>query len=133
MSCKSAIYTVNADVAVAEGGTIPLGSIVRRYGSCIDLNGNGVTLSESGSYHVAVSVTAEPTTAGPISIDLLQDGNPVPGAVASGVAAAAGDPVPLAFTALVRLACRCSGSNLTVRLLEGGSNIANVALVAERI
>lgn len=133
MSCKSAIYTVNTDVAVAEGGTIPLGSIVRRYGGCIDLNGNGVTLTESGYYEVAVSVTAEPTAAGPVSVDLLQDGSPLPGAVASGVAAAAGDPVPLAFTALVRLACKCSGTTLTLRLLEGASNIANAAVVVERI
>jgi hypothetical protein len=40
---RSAIYTVNTDIAVLEGGIIPLGAIVRRYGPCLDLNGNGIT------------------------------------------------------------------------------------------
>ena len=45
MSCKNLIYTaMTTPTAVLANGTIPLGTIVRRYGDCVNLNGNGILL-----------------------------------------------------------------------------------------
>ena len=44
---KSLIYTaLTAPVDVLAGGAIPLGTIIRRYGCAVNLNGNGIALSD---------------------------------------------------------------------------------------
>ena len=46
---KSAIYTVNpATQEVAVDGVINLGSIIRRYGPNLNLNGVGISISGMG-------------------------------------------------------------------------------------
>ena len=46
MSCKSAIFTANTTAqTVAVGGTLSLGSIIRRYGCDLNLNGNSITVN----------------------------------------------------------------------------------------
>ena len=58
MSCKSALYAVlQTPTAVAIDGVIPLGSLIRRYGCDISLNGNAVNLSGAGYYDVDASIT----------------------------------------------------------------------------
>ena len=58
MSCKSAIYTaMQTPTEVAVNGVIPLGSLIRRYGCDISLNGNAVNIIGKGYYDVDVSVT----------------------------------------------------------------------------
>lgn len=130
---KSAIYTVNNDVAVAAGGIIPVGAINRRFGKCVTLNGNGISLLDSGYYEVSVSATVEPTAAGPVTITLLRDGVAVAGGTSSAVAGAAGDPVALAFTSIVRESCPCGGIVLTVELTEGAGTVTNVAVAVEKL
>ena len=129
---KAVLYTVNSNVTVPVDGIVPLGSIDRRYGCAINLNGNGIIIGESGYYDVAVSVTAEPTAAGIVTVTLLKDGVAVPGAVASGIAAAATNPVSLAFNAMVRQFGECSGSTLTLQLTGTASVLANVAVKVMR-
>lgn len=134
MSCKSAIYTVNSGAqSVTVGGTINLGSIIRRFGQCIDLNGTGISINDSGFYDVDVSVTAASTAAGTVTITLFRDGVSVPGATASATASAAGDIVNLSIASIVRNFCTCSGSTLTLVLSGTSSSVTNVAVVVERI
>lgn len=84
MSCKSAIYTaMQTPTAVDVGGVIPLGSLIRRYGCDIQLNGNAVNLTGTGYYDVDASVTVAPTAAGTVTATLYKDGVAVPGATAS--------------------------------------------------
>lgn len=131
MSCKSAIYTVNSGTqAVAEGGTISLGSIIRRFGCSLNLNGNGIIVDECGYYDVDASITAAPTAAGVVTVTMLKDGVAVPGATASETAAAAGDFVNLSFPPLVRECC--TGSTLTFVLTAGAGNITNIAVKAKK-
>ena len=119
MSCKSAIYTaMQTPTEVAVNGVIPLGSLIRRYGCDISLNGNAVNIIGKGYYDVDVSV--------------IKDGVVVPGATAS-ANAAAGAPVALAFPALVRQACCASGSALSLVLTGAASTVSNVALRVQRI
>lgn len=133
MSCKSALYTaLQTPTAVAVDGVIPLGSLIRRYGCDISLNGNAVNLSGAGYYDVDASVTVAPTAAGTVTATLVKDGVAIPGATAS-AAAAAGAPTVLSFPALVRQACCTAGSALTLVLTGAAATVNNVALRVQRI
>lgn len=87
--------------AVAVDGVIPLGSLIRRYGCDVALNGNAVNITGAGYYDVDASVTVTPAAAGTVTITLYKDGVAVPGATASETAAANGT-VDLSIPALVR-------------------------------
>ena len=138
MSCKSGIYTaMTTPTAVAVGGTIPLGTTVRRFGRNLQQVGDGIILSGTGYYDVGASITVAPTTAGTITATLYQDGVAVPGATASSAVTTAGNPVDLSIKALVLHCCECGSG--TLRLVLTGSTavttgtVSNVALVVEKI
>lgn len=134
MSCKSLIYTaMQTPVSVAVNGTIPLGTIIRRYGCNCDLNGNGISVKGQGYYDVNVSITAAPTAAGTVTVTLLKDGVAVPGATASVTVATAADAATLAFPATVRLGCCSVGSVLTLVLAGSAATVNNVAMRVEKI
>lgn len=134
MSCKSAIYTaMQTPTEVTVNGVIPLGSLIRRYGCDISLNGNAVNIVGKGYYDVDVSVTAAPSAAGTVTATLIKDGVVVPGATASATASAAGDSAVLAFPTLVRQACCASGSALSLVLTGAASTVNNVAMRVQRI
>ena len=133
MCCKSALYAaLQTPTAVAIDGVIPLGSLIRRYGCDISLNGNAVNLSGAGYYDVDASITVAPTAAGTVTATLVKDGVAIPGATAS-AAAAAGAPTVLSFPALVRQACCAAGSALTLVLSGAAATVNNVALRVQRI
>ena len=116
MSCKSALYTaMQTPTAVAVGGVIPLGGLIRRYGCDIALNGNAVNLSGVGYYDVDASITATLTAAGAVTATLYKDGVAVPGATATETGAAGGT-VNLDLMALVRQPCCAAGAALTLVL-----------------
>ena len=111
MSCKSALYAaMQTPTAVAVGGVIPLGGLIRRYGCDIALNGNAVNLSGVGYYDVDASITATLTAAG-----------------------AASGTVNLDLTALVRQPCCAAGAALTLVLSGVEATVDNVALRVQRI
>lgn len=137
MSCKSALYAaMQTPTAVAVDGVIPLGSLIRRYGCDVALNGNAVNITggnqSAGYYDVDASITVAPTAAGTVTATLYKDGVAVPGATAS-AAGAAGAPVVLAFPALVRQVCCAAGSALTLVLTGAAATVNNVALRVQRI
>ena len=134
MSCKSALYAaMQTPTAVAVGGVIPLGGLIRRYGCDIALNGNAVNLAGTGYYDVDASITATLTAAGAVTATLYKDGVAVPGATASVTATAADDVVDLNITALVRQVCCAAGSALTLVLTGAAATVNNVALRVQRI
>ena len=133
MSCKSALYAVmQTPTAVAVDGVIPLGSLIRRYGCDVTLNGNAVNITGAGYYDVDASITVALAAAGTVTATLFKDGVAVPGATAS-ASGAAGAPVVLAFPALVRQACCASGTALTLVLTGAAATVNNVALRVQRI
>ena len=138
MSCKSALYAaMQTPSAVAVGGVIPLGSLIRRYGCDVSLNGNAVNIvggnQAAGYYDVDASITVAPTAAGTVTATLYKDGVAVPGATASATAAAADDALDLNITALVRQVCCAAGSALTLVLTGAAASVENVALRVQRI
>lgn len=133
MSCKSAIYTaMQTPTGVSVNGVIPLGSLIRRYGCDVAMNGNAINILSKGYYDVDASVTLTPTTAGTVTATLFLNGVAVPGATASATATA-GSTVLLAFPSLVRQACCAAGSSLTLVLTGAESTVNNVALRVQRI
>ena len=133
MSCKSALYAaMQTPTAVAVDGVIPLGSLIRRYGCDVALNGNAVNITGAGYYDVDASVTVTPAAAGTVTVTLYKDGVSVPGAIASATAAANGT-VDLSIPALVRQVCCAAGSALTLVLTGAAATVNNVALRVQRI
>lgn len=112
---KSLIYTANtAGAEVAVGNTIPIGSIIRRYGRCIDATGSAVNLIDPGYYAVDISVTATSAATGDVILALTQNGVPVPGArAAATIATADTQSENLSMTAMIRVMC-CDTANLSV-------------------
>lgn len=137
MSCKSALFTANTNPqTVAVGSTLALGSMVRRYGGNLNLNGNSIVINgcnDAGYYDVKASITAAPTAAGTVTVALLRNGVPVPGATASAAVSTAGNPVNLSIVALVREFCCGDDSALTLVLTGAAATVSNVAVVAERV
>ena len=137
MSCKSSIFTANTTAqAVPVGGTLALGSIIRRYGCDLNLNGNSITINgcnDAGYYDVKASVTAAPTAAGTVTVSLFRNGIAIPGATASAAVSTAGNPVALPIVALVREFCCGDDSALTLVLSGAAATVSNVAVVVERI
>ena len=135
MSCNSAIYTVNSNVTVAANGTIPLGSVIRRFGCNCQLDGSAITCCGRGYYDVECSVSLTPVGAGVIGVQLYADGVAVPGATAS-VTGAAATTENLVITGLVRQKCE-GATSLTVGLVSGavatGATINNIATVVEKV
>ena len=128
MSCKAAIYVANTGAqAVEVGGTINLGAIIRRFGCGLNLNGNGITVDNVGYHDISAAVTVAATAAGPVTVSILRDGVVIPGATATGTAAAAGDFVTLPLIPLDRIKCNDSGHTLTLVLTAGAGTVTNVA------
>ena len=131
---KSTIYVANTNAqAVAVGGTIGLGSTVRRFGCAIALTGNTIAIDEVGYYDVNVSVTAESTAIGNVTVTLLNSGVPIVGATATEYASVADTPVNLSFDSVVRVFCGANAGALTLVLSGTASNVTNVAVVVNKL
>ena len=130
---KSAIYTTNtANPTVAVGSIVPVGVTTRRYGSNIRQDGNTITLCGQGYYLVNISATVAPTAAGTVSITAQKDGVAIVGATGSQTVAAGGI-ANIGITAVVRNACGCDSSILSILLNGTASAISNLAITVEKL
>lgn len=129
---KSLIYTVNnAGAVVPIGGNVPVGSIIRRYGKCIDATGSAINLFEPGYYDVDISVTITAAVAGDVIFTLAQDGVPVTGATATAsIATPTTQFENVAIMATIRVKC-CGNANLAV--LVGGTTAPTVRNMAIQV
>ena len=113
MSCNSEILTVsntNQQVTTSGGQFVPmpLGAVIRRFGPSLALENGSVTACGSGYYSCDASITVSPVSAGAVTAQLYRDGLPVPGAIATGTAASAGDQVALPLVTTIRnCGCDC--------------------------
>ena len=132
---KALIYTANTSGAeVPIGNTVPVGSIIRRYGRCIDATGSALNIQESGYYLVDVSATVTAAVAGDVILALTQDGVPVPGARAAVTITTADTQIEnLKITAVIRVTC-CANANLSV-LVDGTAapTVLNMAFRAVKV
>lgn len=130
---KSAIYTTNTTGAtVPAGGIIPVGNTTRRYGCNIKQDGNAITLCGRGYYLINVSGTLSPTAAGTVSITAQKDGVPIIGATGAQTAAENGT-VNIGMSAIVRNACGCESSILSLVLGGVAAVVNNIAVTVAKL
>ena len=129
---KALIYTANTSGAtVPIGNTVPVGSIIRRYGRCIDATGSAINLGESGYYLVDVSASVTAGAAGDVTLSLAQDGILIPGATATATVATVNTQVVnLKITGVVRVMC-CTPSSLSV--VVGGDSAPTISSLAASV
>jgi len=126
---KSLIQTINPSTqAVSENGIITLGSILRRFGCNLRLNGNAIEAEGEGYYTLDCDVTVEPTAAGIVEVALYANGTPIPGATATGSVSAAEDPVTLPISTTIRRSCCGGATSITCVLLQGTGDVTNINL-----
>ena len=131
---KSALYTaLTTPTSVSSGSIIPLGTTIRRFGCNVSQDGNTISIKGKGYFLVNVSVTAAPAAAGAVTATLNKDGVPVTGATASGSVSTAANPTALPITAIVRNACDCDSSILSLVLSGQASTVQNVAVTVVKL
>lgn len=135
MSCKSEIYVVNSTngTVTTDAGTfvqIPFGSVVRRYGQSLGLDGSSILCCSRGYFDIKTSLTFTPTAAGPVTLQIWQDGRPLQGATAT-QQGTAGNPINLSFPSVARNCAYDCNSNLTA-WIDAPGNIVNFSTVVEK-
>ena len=121
----SRIYTVVTNAAVSANQSGPFGAIVRRYGCNCQLDGAGINLIGAGYYDLDASLTFTPTAAGPVTIQFYQDGQAIPGALATGQGTAA-EPLNLFVCAAIRN-CGCDCNTTLTYTIDADGTITNLA------
>lgn len=126
---KSLIYAVNtSSQAVADGGTVVLNSIVRRYGGNITLAAGGVNVNGAGYYDIDAIVTFTAGGNGTALLEVLRDGVPIPGAMSS-MGVANGVVYTLPALSVDREFCACAGgSTISLRLSGVATTVTNAAM-----
>lgn len=142
MNCvyqKSALdaVTVPAQTLVADG-YVDLETNRLQTGCSIQhvAGSNTINLINHGLYMVSVNADVVPAAAEPITLQLLNNGEVVPGAEAT-ITGVAADSAHVAFTTLIRVlkSCPCvidNRASLQVQLTEAGT-ISNANIVAVKL
>ena len=121
----SRIYTVATNVAIAANQSGPFGAIIRRYGCNCQLDGAGINLIGAGYYDLEASLTFTPTAAGPVTIQFYQDGQAIPGALAT-TQGTADEPLNLSVVAAIRN-CGCNCNTTLTYTIDAAGTIVNLA------
>ena len=130
---KPAIYPTTPPGAPARvDGITPVGNTPRRYGCNIKQDGNAITLCGQGYYLINVSATLSPSAAGTVSITAQKDGVPIIGATGAQTAAENGT-VNIGISAIVRNACGCESSILSLTLGGVAAVVNNMAVTVEKL
>lgn len=131
---KALIQTVNQSTqTIALNSIIDLGSVIRRFGCNLRLNGNAIEINGEGYYKVDLNVTIAPTAAGNVTVALYRNGVQVTGAVATGSVTTAGNSITLPIQTTIKEGCSCDGGMaLTVVLTAGAGTVNNIAMRVEK-
>ena len=133
MCNNSLIYlaTPNAST-IAQGGVLPLTTIVRRRGKAIQQSNDSIVLNEAGYYRVSVSETFTAPATGIVSLSFRQDGVQIQGATTStSIATATTEVDSLALDCIVRVGCCNAPSILTFVNSGVAINTSNIAVNVE--
>lgn len=136
---KSALETtVTADQAVVANGLIEFDTNNVLTGCSIQhaAGSNTVAIICHGLYQVAANVDIDPSAAGDITVQLLNNGVVVPGAEAT-ITGAAADTYSVAFSALLKVlkSCPCvidNTANLQVQI-TGAATVKNANLLVVKL
>ena len=134
MSCNSAIHTrnsTNATVSTTAGTfvQIPFGSVIRRFGRNLGLDGGSIICCGSGYFDINCSCSLTTTAAGPITVQIRQDNNVIATAITTGAAAA---PITLPLTGLIRN-CGCDCNSTLTLWVNAPCTATNISTVVEKL
>ena len=128
---NSLLFATNtASQALTNGQTLSFGQPVRRYGKNIQLSGGNVVINGEGYYPMIASVTLTAGAAGTYTVQLYENGVAIPGAKASGVAAA-NAVISFAVPGVVRIKC-CEEKIITAVVSGGDSTVTNADIVVTK-
>lgn len=127
---RSLVQTVNnTNQGVLENGIISLGSVVRRYGQGCQLNGSAIVLTGAGYYIVDALVVASSSTVGEVSIGLYDNGELLPGAIATNTISGEDGIASFVIPYTVRIKDCCGVKNITLVVTSGtGVTVSNCAI-----
>ena len=130
---RSLIQTASqSSFNIDTGNTIPLGSVLRRYGCNCRLNGDSIEVVGCGYYKVSGTVTLTPTEIGNISVALYQNGVVVPGTTVTGSVAVINDSVTLPIITTIRLTNDEIPSQLSLVVTENATSGSRVSMRVEK-
>ena len=113
---NSLIYMINNGASsVLANGVIPLTTIARRRGKCIQNDSNSIILNAPGYYKVNVTVTLSADAAGIVSIALQKNGITIPGMTgATTITTATTENRQVVISGIVRVNCYEGAAALTL-------------------
>jgi hypothetical protein len=133
--CKATLLAYNnTNQVVAANSTIstPITSIE---GCGIKFN-NAATITRAGTYLVNISANALATTAGDLSLQLVNNGSNVPGAIAVATGTTTGTlNLNVNYLLTVKKSCNCIDNKAVLTLLNSGvgATYSNVVMTIARV
>ena len=129
---SSAIVTRSAGAStVAVGGTVPLGTTVRRAGGNIVRAGDSVACRGVGYFDVTAKLVVTPEAAGTVTVSLLSDGVTID--TASATVAAADTATTLTLAGAVVNQCGCVSKSLSLVLSGAASSVASTVVSVVKV
>jgi len=130
---NSLIYMINNGASsVLANGVIPLTTIARRRGKCIQNDSNSIILNAPGYYKVNVTVTLSAAAAGSVSIALQKNGVTVPGMTgATTITTANTENRQVIISGVVRVNCYEGAAALTLVNTGIAITTSNVSIDVE--
>ena len=129
----SKIYTVNqsnVEVAAPENGfaIIPFGNVIRRKNKGLMLEG-GSLVGGPGYFILDGDLEYLPAAIGEVSVQLYQDGVPIPGTLKTAYAAAASNPIHIPVFGMARLIGPCENRTVFTIGVNAGGTISNLSVI----
>lgn len=130
---NSLIYMINNGASsVLANGVIPLTTIARRRGKCIQNDSNSIILNAPGYYKVNVTVTLSAGAAGIASIALQKNGITIPGMTgATTITTATTENRQVVINGIVRVNCYEGAAALTLVNTGIAITTSNVSIDVE--
>lgn len=127
---RNSVYVSNETTTdVQSGELIPIGSIVRRRGGCMELNGNAITILDCGYFDVDVAVTFTSKEAGDAVIELRHNGIIVAGATATeSIFSPETETRSVCIPATIRIPFKCNPATITVTVNGIPISVENFAI-----
>lgn len=137
MNCinvQSALFAITPTVSeVAAGGALPLTTVARRITPRITLGSDSVNVAVPGYYELDATITFTTAAAGDVTIAAYQNGEAIPGIVATEtITTATTETRTIALHGIVRVRCE----PLSITLVNVGTTAittTNIALSLVRI
>ena len=125
---KSLLYTTNgsAQVVIAGGTTLNVGSVIRRYGNNANVVDGNVAVQGSGFYNIDAHIDISADAIGTMTITLYKDGIAIPGASTT-ISTEATGRYSIEIPATIRQVC-CQMSTITIEVSGGAGTVNSVSV-----